>query len=94
MRVVASEEARRYVAERGGRLYVWPTSSACCRSVPRLECATDAKAGRDFLRVADHDFEIWAPAKIARLPSELHVDMRRFPRRRIEAYWDGCVWIV
>jgi hypothetical protein len=94
MRVVASDEARRYVSQRGGRLYVWLTSSACCHPVPRLECATHAKGDRDFRQVADDDFEIWAPARIARLPSELHVEVRRFPRRRVEAYWDGCAWIV
>jgi hypothetical protein len=94
MRVVASVEAREYIAERGGRLYVWPTSSACCHPVPRLECGTDAKGDREFRPVADDEFEIWAPARIARLPSELHVEVRRFPRRRVEAYWDGCAWIV
>ena len=39
--------------------------------------------------MADDAFEIWAPARLARLPSELHVEVRRFPRRRVEAYWDG-----
>ena len=73
---------------------MWPSVSACCHSVPRLNSATEPKADREFRRVADEDFEVWAPVKLARLPSELHVDVRRFPRRRVEAYWDGCVWIV
>jgi hypothetical protein len=94
MRVVTSEEARAYIAERGGRLYVWPASSPCCHSVARLDCATDAKTGREFRPVADDEFEVWAPARIARLPTELHVEVRRFPRRRVEAFWDGCAWIV
>jgi hypothetical protein len=94
VRVVASEEARRYVAERGGRLYVWVSSSACCRSVPRLNSATEPKSDREFRRVAAEDFEVWAPLKLMRLPNELHVEVHRFPRRRVEAYWDGCAWIV
>jgi hypothetical protein len=94
VRVVASDEARRYVAERGGRLYVWLASSGCCHSIPRLECATQARTDRNFRRVSDHGFEVWAPARIGRLPSELHVEVRRFPRRRVEAYWDGCAWVV
>ena len=95
MRVVASDEARRYVSEHGGRLYMWLSSSACCHPVPRLECSTHAKADRDFRRVADDDdLEVWAPARIPRLPTELHLGLRRFPRRRVEAYWDGCAWIV
>lgn len=94
MRVVASEEAQRFVAEHGGRLYVWPSALACCHSVLRLESATEPKRDRDFRRVADEGFEVWAPVKLARLPSELHVDVGRFPRRHVEAYWDGCAWIV
>jgi hypothetical protein len=94
VRVVASEEARRYVAERGGRIYVWLSSSGCCHSVPRLDSGTEPKAGREFRRVAAEDFEVWFPQKLERLPSELHVEVHRFPRRRVEAYWDGCVWIV
>jgi hypothetical protein len=93
VRVVASEEARRYVSERGGRLYVWVKSSACCHSVPVLESSTEPKSDRDFRRVAAEDFEVWAPL-LMRLPSELHVEVHRFPRRRVEAYWDGCAWIV
>ncbi len=38
--------------------------------------------------------EVWAPVGLVRLPAELHVEVRRFLRRRVEAYWDGCAWIV
>jgi len=38
-------------------------------------------------------FELYVPAALGRLPDELHVEARRFPRR-IEAYWNGCAWIV
>jgi hypothetical protein len=31
---------------------------------------------------------------MTREPTELEIDVRRFPRRRVEGYWDGCVWIV
>jgi hypothetical protein len=36
---------------------------------------------------------VLVPASLARLPDELHVEVRRFPRR-VEAYWNGCAWIV
>jgi len=91
--IVASDEARKYVAERGGRLYVWLSTSACCHPVPRLDSATEPKTDREFRRVAEDDFEVWAPLN-ARLPNELHVEVHRFPRRRVEAYWDGCAWVV
>jgi hypothetical protein len=38
-------------------------------------------------------FELFVPVTLRRLPDELHVEARRFPRR-IEAYWNGCAWIV
>ena len=94
MRVVASEEARRYVADHGGLLFVWPRSSACCRSVTWLDSATEPDPSRTFRRVARNGMEVWAPVGLVRLPAELHVEVRRFLRRRVEAYWDGCAWIV
>ena len=27
-------------------------------------------------------------------PKELHVDARGRRRKRVEAYWDGCAWVV
>ena len=38
-------------------------------------------------------FDLHLPAGLARLPDELHLEARRFPRR-VEAYWDGCAWVV
>jgi hypothetical protein len=94
VRLVASPEARRFIAERGGRLFIWPRSSRCCRSVAWLESATEPGRGLAFRRAAEDDFQVYVPARLARLPDELHVEVRRFPRRRIEAFWDGCAWIV
>jgi hypothetical protein len=37
-------------------------------------------------------FELHVPADL-RLPAELHLEARRFPRR-VEAYWNGCAWVV
>jgi len=94
VRVVASEEAQRYVAEHGGRLFVRPRSAACCRSVAWLDTATEPNARTVFRRVAENGIEVWAPAGLKRLPDMLEVELRRFPRRHVEAYWDGCAWIV
>ena len=33
-------------------------------------------------------------ADLRELPDELHVELKRFPRRHVEAYWNGCAWLV
>lgn len=50
--------------------------------------------GAEFRLVASTGrFELLVPAGLARLPDELHLELRRFPRR-VEAYWNGCAWVV
>ncbi len=94
MDVVVSDPAAELIDERGGRLYVWLEGSRCCGGATRLASASEAPAGRAFRRVADCDrFELHLPAGLTRLPEELHVEVRRFPRR-VEAYWNGCAWVV
>jgi hypothetical protein len=39
--------------------------------------------------VATEPFDVWLPVGL-RPPAELHVGVRRFPRRRLAAYWNGC----
>jgi hypothetical protein len=94
MRVVASPEAVAFVRERGGRLFVWPYRSGYCGSVMRLRSSTEPAPDREFRRVPAAGFELYFPARMTREPAELEIDVRRFPRRRVEGYWDGCVWIV
>lgn len=42
--------------------------------------------------MADAEIEVYLPAGLTP-PAELHVQMRRFPRR-VAAYWNGCSYIV
>jgi hypothetical protein len=94
MRLVVSEPAAELIAARGGRLYVWPTRARCCGAVTRLASASAPPAAKEFRRVDAGDlFEVYMPAALGRLPAELHVELKRFPRR-IESYWDGCAWVT
>jgi hypothetical protein len=93
MRVVASPEAVAFVRERGGRLYMWPHSTGCCGPVLWLESSLEPRADREFRRVPADGFELYVPAGM-REPEELEIALRRFPRRHVEGYWDGCAWIV
>ena len=94
MRVVVSEPAADLIDERGGRLYVWLTKSRCCGAVTRLSSASEPPRRKEFQRVAACDrFELYLPTGLARFPAELHLEIRRLPRR-VEAYWNGCTWVI
>ena len=95
MKLVAPDSAVDFIQERGGRLYVWMKRNRCCGGCfNTLEASTEAPAKTKFRRVAESaGFELYVPESLARLPDELHVETRRFPRR-IEAYWNGCAWIL
>lgn len=94
MRVVASREAAEFVRERGGRLWVRTRSTRCCRGrITYLEASTEPHEGSFRRFGADEGFDVYVPERLPRLPRELHVDLGRFPKRHVNAYWDGCAWV-
>jgi hypothetical protein len=94
VQLVISEPAAELIAERGGRLYVWPTRARCCGGVTRLVSASTPPDGKEFRRVAAAgECEVYLPSRLGRLPDELHVELKRYPRR-VESYWDGCAWVA
>ena len=94
MKVVVSDDAARLIGERGGRLYVWVREGRCCGAVRTLATSSEAPPRRQFRRIdADDGIEIMIPARLDPLPDELQLEARRFPRR-VEAYWNGCVWVT
>ena len=93
MRVVASDSALESIDANGGRLYVWLRSQRCCGGITMLATASTPPPGRRFRRVEGAEFELYLPYSLARDPEELHLELRRFPRR-VEAYWNGCAWVV
>ena len=92
MRVVASTGATRLIQAKGGSLYVWPHRARCCGAVTMLRTSSRPPGGKTFRVVAEDGFELHLPAGLARLPEELHLEVRRCPRR-VEAYWNGCAWV-
>jgi hypothetical protein len=95
MRVVASPEAVAFVRERGGRLFLWPQADRCCRVATwRLRSSTEPREDRTFRRVPAEGFELYLPADLTREPEKLEIELRRFPRRHVDGYWNGLAWIA
>jgi hypothetical protein len=94
VRVVVSDAALELIRNRGGRLYVSVKASRCCGANRTLVTAHEPPAGKDFRSVASSSgFELFMSRGLTNLPNELHVDRGRFSRR-VDAYWNGCAWIV
>jgi hypothetical protein len=94
MRVLVSNPASDLIEESGGRIYVWPQTSRCCGAVTTLATSNEPPRRRAFVRLETAErFELYLDARLRRLPDELHLDLRRFPRR-VEAYWNGCAWVI
>ena len=94
VQIVVSDPAADLITERSGRLYVWLKRDRCCGGITRLVTASEPPSLKEFRRVGAHEgFELHMPAGLARLPDELHIEARRYPRR-LEAYWDGCAWVT
>jgi hypothetical protein len=94
MRVVVSDRAMGRIAEQGGRLYIWPHTLRCCGGGTLLESSPSPRAGTAFRRVPTEErFELYLPGSLSREPDELHIDTSRF-RGRVEAFWNGCAWVI
>jgi len=94
VRLVASPKALGFVRDRGGRLYVWTRTHRCCHGALTLvESATEPPRDEGFRLVASDGVDVFVPTALHQLPAELHLELRRFPRRHVEAYWNGCAWV-
>ncbi len=94
MDVVVTEEAKAYVGERGGILYVRPNRHRCCGgALTVLDSTTELPPdASEFLGVGSEDIEVRFRGGPAERPRELVIEMRGTLRRRPVAYWDGCAF--
>jgi hypothetical protein len=95
MELSSTSEAVSLVRERGGRLFVWPDRQRCCQGARYLLAASVPPPGRAFRPVdGPHGFELWFDPGGLQPPDALHLDVRGWRTKRIEAYWNGCVFVV
>jgi hypothetical protein len=92
--VVSKAEVANLIHEQGGRLYVWTEAHRCCGGgVTYLSTGAEPKRGHDFRHVDVDGFELYLDPGNLRPPDELHLDIKGFRRKRVEAYWNGCVFV-
>lgn len=108
MKIVASEDAAAFIREHGGGLWVWidPHTWVGGTVYTFLQTATErpgTSRATKRLRAAHrphrfHEYELdgytvhFSYGKFGE-PEELHLEVKRFPRRRVEAYWNGAVFV-
>jgi hypothetical protein len=106
MKVVASPRAVGHIRQQGGRVWVWLDPHRCLvASYTYLDAATEApgtsrktrftRASRQphrFLSVEADGFELLFDPGRLDPPQELHIALKGWRNKRIEAYWNGCVF--
>jgi hypothetical protein len=96
MRVVTRPDAVEFIRGRGGQLFVWASEHRCCRAtLTLLDASTEPPArALEFRRLEAGGFLLFLHPSIRTLPEELHIDVRGRWRVRIEAYWEGCAYVI
>lgn len=93
--IVAPEDVRDFVAEHGGRLYVWISVHPGFRfTLSLLDTALEHPTTGDlyFRRIPADGFDLYLEARQRIWPKRMEFALRR--HRRVEAYWNGLAWIA
>ena len=106
--IVASPEAADHIRAHGGTLWVWldPHTWVGAMVYTYLQCATEypgstratkrlraARRSHVFHTYEAEGFTVEFEYGIFGPPQELHLAMKRIPKRRVEAYWNGAVFV-
>jgi hypothetical protein len=108
VKIIASDEAATFIRDHGGSLWVWidPHTWVGGTVYTYLQTATErpgtTKATRR-LRAArrphrfhpyEHDgYTVHLAFGTFGEPEELHLEARRWPKRRVDAFWNGAVFV-
>jgi hypothetical protein len=95
MRIKATPEARSWVRDQGGLLFVTLSRVASARgAMRRLLVSTDPPPDAlDYQRFETKGFLLFLQPGV-RPPRELHVEVVGRMRRRLAAFWNGCAFVV
>ncbi|MDA8117668.1 MAG: hypothetical protein M0000_09905 [Actinomycetota bacterium] len=94
MELRISAEARRLIAEGGGRLFVYP-GAACCGGTRYIRTSTRPPEDADNgYAIEAEGVGIWVKPANGELPEFLEVEVRGKRRQKVEAYWNGCSFVI
>ncbi|HVF08136.1 MAG TPA: hypothetical protein VNC60_06120 [Actinomycetota bacterium] len=108
MDVTVLEGVERHVLDHGGTLWVWldPHGGLGGPALIYLDAATEApgatkatrrmRSARRTHRFTEFDcpgFRLLCDFGKFDPPSELHLELKRFPRRHVDAFWDGKIFV-
>ncbi len=96
IRIVAADDVRRFVRERGGRLYVWTVAHRNPRCViTLLETATTCPPGPTigFVHFGAGDFDLYLDTGGRGWPDLLVLELKR-RRGVVRAYWNNCAYLI
>ena len=95
MRIVSSPEARSWISDEGGLLFVRLSRIASVRGAMRnVEVSTEPPPGAlDYQRFETKGFLVFLEPGV-RPPRELHVEVVGWFRRRVRAFWNGVAFVT
>lgn len=108
MRIVATPKASKYIQEHGGRLWVWlDPHRSLVGGYLYLEAATESpgtsrrtkmtrssRRPHRFRSANAGAFELRYDWGRMDAPEEIHIELRGWANKRIEAFWNGCVFVM
>jgi hypothetical protein len=91
-----SDQARQYVAERGGTIFLRVRHNRCCSGgLTFLDASTSAERDAEHYKtVLESDPRVRLLETGSVLPHTVSVEMRGRLRPHLVAYWDGCAYRV
>ncbi len=93
MKIVARPEVAELIRQRGGRLYVWTDPHKCCSgNMTYLLTGSEPPRGRECRPFDAEGFELYFDPGRMDPPDELHLDIRGWRKKHVEAYWNGCAF--
>lgn len=93
--IAASLEAEECIRRHGGSVYIWPSHHRCCGGgLTLLATSTERPPNRAFEQYAGRGFAVFLEVSLCDRTGEIELGLHGFRRTRIEAYWNGCVYII
>jgi hypothetical protein len=106
--VIASDAAKAFITQHGGRAWVWIDPHTGFGSIsylyligavepPGASRATkrmrSAKLAHRFTRYEAEGFEVLCSFGKYGVPRELHLTLARIPKKHLKAFWNGAVFV-